>query len=231
MKKYKHLFFDLDRTIWDFEKNSTETLKEIFVKYDLHKKGIENFEIFHKTYIKHNLKLWELYRQEKISKYFLNVQRFAITLADFNINGEKIAEGMANDYVNISPQKTILFPKTKETLDYLTDKYEMHIITNGFDDVQRKKIKNCGISKYFSSIITSEEAGFKKPNPKIFKYALELNEAALEDSLMIGDDLKIDILGASKYGMDQVYMNYEHMPHNEDITYEIDDFEKLNMIL
>lgn len=231
MKKYKHLFWDLDRTIWDFERNFKETFKEIYDKYNLKLKGIKNFEQFVKKYREYNTFLWDLYRNGKIIKEYLSAQRFILTLRYFNINDILLANSIADDYLRLSPLKTNLFPNTIETLDYLKDRYSMHIITNGFEEVQYKKIRISGLSKYFDKIITSEEAGYNKPDKKIFVYSLKKANATAKESLMIGDDMNVDILGAKTVGMDQVYVNYEKLPFQAQVTYEINSMKELAELL
>ena len=231
MKKYKHIFFDLDRTIWDFDKNSLETFKEIYDKYKLKDKGINTFENFHKTYRQHNLRLWDLYRKGELKKEVLSVERFVLTLKDFGIEDRELAKKIAAEYINISPLKTNLFPHTRKMLNYLKDKYYLHIITNGFEEVQFKKIEANDLKKYFTEIITSEEAGCKKPDKNIFLYSLLKTNAVPEESLMIGDDISVDIQGAKTVGMDQVFFNFDNLSHSEEITYEINSMEEISKIL
>lgn len=223
MKKYKHIYFDLDRTIWDFEKNSREALTDIFFQYNL-QDYIENSEIFIETYETHNKKLWEDYGLGKIKKKDLITKRFRVTLEDFDINPglrEKIAKNIGIDYVTISPTKTALFPHSHEALAYLKGKYTLYVLTNGFKKVQTTKLKNCNLEQYFTKLICSEDVGVQKPNPEIFRYALKIVNAKKNESIMIGDDLKVDILGAKKTGIDQVYFNPQKIIHNEKPTFEI----------
>ena len=230
MPKYKHIFFDLDRTLWDFEKNSVETLKEIFFKYKLDEK-IESPEVFINKYKEINEKLWAKYRTGEIKKEFLRNQRFLLTLQHFGINDSSLAEKFGTDYIEISPTKTILFPNTIETLKYLSKKYTLHIITNGFKEVQFVKLKNNKLDKYFDKVITSETVGYQKPNAKIFQHSLSTSNAKKEESLMIGDDLNTDILGARNFGMNQVFFNSINTKHNEKITHEITDLKELTELL
>lgn len=230
MKKYKHLFLDLDRTIWDFEKNAKETFQDIYDKYELKKSGIESLEAFTKKYKKHNDLLWSLYRKGEILKEVLSVRRFYLTLKDFGIDDTSLASKISSDYVSISPLKTNLFPFAHESLSYLKEKYILHLITNGFEEVQQTKIDISDLRKYFKEIITSEEAGAKKPEKKIFDFAMNKTNAKPEESIMIGDDLNVDILGAREFGMDQLYVNFENIPHSEKITLEIDSLKKLQEV-
>ena len=230
MKQYKHLFFDLDRTLWDFEKNSIITLRSIFDKRKLDK-IFPDFNIFVSTYEAHNERLWDLYKLRKIRKDELRNERFLLTLKDFGIDDPKLAEQIGDDYVELSPMQTVLFPNTIEVLDYLSTKYKMHIITNGFVEVQYKKLKNCGLEKYFERVTTSEEAKSSKPKPEIFQVALKSVNAKKTESLMIGDDLENDILGAKKFGIDQVFFNPDSEKHSETISFEIKNLNELTTFL
>lgn len=231
MKQYKHLFFDLDRTLWDFDKSSYETFIDIYSKFKLKSRGIDEFENFLSVYKEHNAMLWNLYREGKLLKEKLRVLRFSLTLRDFGIEDENLVNQIAEYYENNISEKTILFPDVKETLDYLDTKYEIHIITNGFNEVQYKKLEKSGLAKYFKEVITSEEAGCLKPNKDIFVYALRKANASPYESLMIGDDITVDIIGAKSVGMDQVFFNPLKIENCEEITYEINSIKELMNIL
>ena len=230
--KYKHIFFDLDRTLWDFEKNSHEVLIELYQYYCLQTKGIDNIKLFIERYEYHNEKLWELYRQNKIEKNKLRNERFKITLNEFGINSIELANDLGDYYVAHCPKKTNLFPFVHSTLKYLKNKYKLHIITNGFEEVQYQKLENSNLIDYFEQIITSEQVGFKKPSEQIFKFSMIKASAKPSNSLMIGDDLHADILGAKDIGMAQVFFNpLKHEHSNSDITYEINCLSELVEIL
>ena len=228
--KYKHIYFDLDRTIWDFDKNAEETFHEIYAKYEL-EKIFSTFDNFYNTYVNHNDQLWKEYREGKIKKSLLSYKRFTLTLEDFGVNDEKLAKDIAHDYITISPTKKSLFPYAHETLDYLHKKYKLYIITNGFNEVQFTKLKNSELDKYFSKVFTSEDAGAQKPNPEIFENALKSVNASKKESIMIGDDLEADIIGAKEFGLDQIYFNPNSKNHKEEISYEINSLNKLMEIL
>lgn len=230
MKEYKHLFFDLDRTIWDFETSSRKAIKNLFNKYKISGKAGVKFENFLKKYREINSMLWDLYRKGEIKKEFLNIERFRLTLKEFGIDDALLAGDFANDYVSIPPGKPYLFDGAIEMLDDLKPHFAMHIVTNGFDEVQRKKLRFSKLDHYFKTVVTSEEAGYKKPSPGIFRYALEKAHARPEESIMIGDDYKVDIIGAKEVGIDQVYCNYTGQPHKNGITYEVDSLPKLKHI-
>ena len=229
---YNHIFFDLDRTLWDFEKNSHEVLTELYQKYDLINRGITDSNYFIERYKYHNEKLWDLYRKNKIEKDKLRDERFRVTLEEFGLKDNELAFNLGNDYVEDCPMKTNLFPFVHSTLNYLKDRYTLHVITNGFEEVQYKKLENSNLIDYFEQIITSEQVGFKKPSNEIFKFSLLKAFAKPSNSLMIGDDLQADIIGAQDVGMAQVYFNplkEEHSASN--ITHEISCLSELEAIL
>jgi len=229
MKKYKNIYFDLDRTIWDFDKNAMETFKDIYEKYKL-KNICNSFDLFYKTYLAYNEQLWADYREGKIEKSVLSYKRFWLTLKDFNVDDEGLAKEISKDYITISPTKKELFPNAHETLEYLHKKYNLYVITNGFNEVQFTKLKNSELDQYFLHIFTSENAGAQKPNPIIFEYALREVEAQKNESIMIGDDLEVDILGAKDFGLDQVYFNPKKKEHSQEITHEISSLKELKEI-
>jgi putative hydrolase of the HAD superfamily len=231
MKAYKDIFFDLDKTIWDLDANVMFTFEELYFLFDLKRFHIESFEKFYSVYHDHNLLLWDLYRQEKITKEFLNIERFSRTLNDFGIDDLEMAKKMASEYVRLSPLQKRLLPGAIESLEYLVKKYRLHIITNGFNEVQFIKIENSGLTKYFQTITTSEEAGCKKPGAYIFKFSIDRAKADPAKSLMIGDDIDVDISGAIKAGMDQVFYNPEGITSEVKPTYEVKSLCELIEIL
>jgi len=230
-KTYRQFFFDLDKTLWDFDTNSIETFREIFNKYNLTGKGVDSFEEFLEVYNRHNHLLWEFYRKGEIVKEVLNIRRFALTLHEFGITDSLLSSNIAEDYVRLSPTKTGLFPHTIAILEYLKKKYTLHIITNGFEEVQYRKLNHSGLAMYFNEIITSEDAGSKKPELLIFNYALKRSGARPEESLMIGDDEDVDIIGAIDAGMDQVLHDYKGEFRNSKATYRIESLDELYGIL
>ncbi|MEC7864068.1 MAG: YjjG family noncanonical pyrimidine nucleotidase [Bacteroidota bacterium] len=219
--QYKHVFFDLDGTLWDFETNSHETLLELCTTYNLNEKGIFDYEEFINTYKIHNEKLWALYNADKISQKNLRRERFQRTLADFGIDDFKLSENIGENYIEVCPRKTTLFPYTFEVLDYLEEKYTLHIITNGFDKTQHIKLERSNLMPYFNQIITSEKTGFKKPNPLIFSHALDLAHATSTESIYIGDNLIVDILACQNSDIDGIYFNPKKEKHNENVKFEI----------
>ena len=227
----KHLFFDLDRTLWDFETNSFNELISLYNYHNLHQKGISLAEEFVKVYKKINEKCWERYRSNQLSKENLRFERFKETLEYFGIYNLELSIKMGNDYVKNSPYRTILIPNTIELLTELQHNYQLHIITNGFQEVQHIKIDQSGLSKFFKIVVTSEMAGAKKPSPLIFNYALEKSGATVQNSVMIGDDLNTDIQGALKVGMKAIYFNPDQKSNNTNVWKEVSSLTEIINIL
>jgi putative hydrolase of the HAD superfamily len=226
-KHYKHLFFDLDRTLWDFDASSHHTFIDLFTHYRLTERNIPSVEEFLKVYNKFNEYYWDLYRKGLMEKAVLRGIRFGETLKTFGVDDPVLAEEISEDYLYRSPRNVFLFPNTIETLDYLYGRTDIHLITNGFEEVQTIKLDASGLRPYFTSIVTSEEAGVKKPDPAIFEFALQRAGALASESLMVGDDLEVDIIGAANVGMDQVFFNPERIEHAALPTIEIFDLKEL----
>jgi putative hydrolase of the HAD superfamily len=207
--KYLHLFFDLDHTLWDFEANARATLLELHSSLQLKDRGVHDFELFYRNYLVHNEKLWERYRNGYIKQEELRVKRMWLTLLDFKIADDKLAEEMSIRFLDLLPTRKLLFPYTNEILKYLIDKnYSLHLITNGFEKTQHSKLKYSGLSKYFKEVITSEGSNSLKPQKEIFEYAFQKTGARPHESIMIGDTIEVDILGALNVGIDQVHVNH-----------------------
>lgn len=206
---YQHLFFDLDHTLWDFEANAKATMLQLYKELELEQKGVHDFELFHRSYLVHNDKLWERYRNGFIKQEELRVKRMRLTLLDFKIVDTALEQTMSVRFLDLLPSRTILFPFTIESLDYLRDKgYRMHLITNGFEKTQQSKLQYSGLTPYFEQVITSEASGSLKPKPGIYEYAFEKSGAIPATSLMIGDTVEVDLLGAKGVGMDQMHVNH-----------------------
>ncbi|MGB1316838.1 MAG: YjjG family noncanonical pyrimidine nucleotidase [Flavobacteriales bacterium] len=205
MKNIQHVFFDLDRTLWDFEANSEATLKEIFSDLDLTDKlGVSDDE-FIVEYKKINERFWTDYRNGVIGKETLRYARFEESMKFFGHSDRELASTIGEEYIYRSPRKTGLVDGAVEVLDYLKPKYQLHIITNGFDEVQQIKMDSSGLSGYFEQVITSEVAGAKKPNRIVFDFAAEKSGASATNSIMIGDHLEADIDGALGVGWKAVF--------------------------
>ena len=228
---YKDLFFDLDHTIWDFELNSKETLWDLHLKYELEAKGINNFDEFYNIYSVHNHRLWDRYSKGFIKQEELRWKRIYLSLLDYKIADEALSKEMSLDYLTILPDKKNLFPYTIEILEYLKSKnYTMHLITNGFESVQFKKIKNSNLADYFTEVITSEASNSLKPNKEIFEYALKASNAKLETSIMIGDNEDADIQGAINVGMDSIFVNHLQIQPTVPATHTITHLKELENI-
>ena len=229
--KYKHIFFDLDRTLWDFDKNSEKTLEQLYKDFGL-QKTFGNFLFFKDRYEYHNKKLWIAYYQNRIQKDELLYRRFYLTLKEAGINDLEVSKEIAQEFIELSPLQTKIFPNTHSCLEYLKSrKYQLHIITNGFNEVQGRKLQNSKLDSYFTKVITSENAGANKPHAKIFEFAFNSTGALVSNSIMIGDDLNTDIKGAHNIGMDSIYFNPKKISHKESATYEIKDLKELINIL
>lgn len=228
---YKDLFFDLDHTIWDFELNSKETLWDLHQQYALEAKGINDFDVFYSNYSVHNHRLWDRYTKGFIKQEELRWKRIYLSLLDYKIADEALSKEMSVDYLDILPNKKNLFPYTIEILDYLKNKnYKMHLITNGFESVQFKKIKNSNLADYFIEVITSEASNSLKPNKEIFDYALKASNAKLASSIMIGDNEAADIQGAINAGMDSIFVNHLQIQPTVPATHTITHLKELEAI-
>ncbi|SHL18504.1 YjjG family noncanonical pyrimidine nucleotidase [Hymenobacter psychrotolerans] len=230
--KYRHLFFDLDHTLWDFETNADETLRHLFELHDLGRYGTFTVEEFIRVYSDINHALWRLYQGGKITQTQLRSVRFVRTLGKLGVPEEEVPADISRQFTDILPQKTAVFPYTYDVLDYLRDKgYQLHLITNGFKDIQYVKLNASNLTDYFQEIVTSECCGHLKPDTRIYQHALERSGATAQESIMIGDNLECDVLGACNAGLDQVYFNPEKRRHFAQTTYEISCLSELKEIL
>lgn len=230
--KYKHLFFDLDHTLWDFDANAKATLQQLHIDLNLVDKGIHDFDLFYKNYLVHNEKLWERYRNGYIKQEELRIKRMWLTLLDFKVANEELAKQLSELFLQLLPTRTILFPDTKEVLQYLTDKgYQLHLITNGFELTQHGKLNSSGLAGFFRYVITSEGSNSLKPQKEIFDYALMKTGATVNESIMIGDSIEVDIAGAIAAGMDQVHVNYNGAEQSLNPTYTITALRQLKEFL
>ena len=230
-KCYRHLFFDLDRTLWDFDAAAEVAFERIYEQYHLRELGIPSAHEFHMVYHPLNEKLWELYRADQITKDELNRTRFLKPLEHYGIHDIALADHLSEDYVYWSPRIVRLVPGTMELLEYLKPKYHLHLITNGFEEVQHTKLSGSGMEPYFETLTVSEEVGVKKPNPEIFRYALKKAGATPEESLMIGDEMAVDIDGARAAGIDQVFFNATGQPAQGQCTFEVSSLSEIKGIL
>ncbi len=227
--RYKHIFFDLDRTLWDFEANSSRTIYRLFDE-----KGLEEIlgvgkQEFLNAYKLNNHKLWDDYRKGMVSKNELRLQRYHQTFLEFGLDDEEEALKFNNDYVVSCSKEKTLISGAVEVLEYLSPNYKLHIITNGFIEAQQTKLIHSGIEKYFDQVIVSDGFGYRKPDSRIFEYAMNQAKSKSENSLMIGDDYGPDVIGARNVGMDQIYFcNKENI---KEATFVIHSLIELKEIL
>lgn len=231
-KQYKHLFFDLDHTLWDFEKNSAETLNELYLHFELAQKLNVHPDKFVQEYSKLNRKLWKLYDLRKINKEELRNTRFNTLFQQFRYKNELLADEINHLYIETCPKKGNLIEGALETLQFVKNEYQIHIITNGFQEIQRTKIEYSGLQDYIQELITSDNSGHHKPHPGIFRYGLAQTGAKLEESIMIGDNLITDIKGAKQVRMDHVFYNPDNTQKGRiKVQHEVKELVHLKQIL
>jgi putative hydrolase of the HAD superfamily len=223
----KHIFFDLDHTIWDFDRNAEETLTELYDHYQLKTLGLESAVDFISTYTANNHFLWSEYHLGKITKEILRAQRFSKTFLELGVHPDRIPNQFEDDYVRISPTKTNLFEGSERVLGYLKQKYSLHIISNGFKETTLTKMELSGLNPYFQNVIISEDVGVNKPDKKVFEYALDKASALKDESIMIGDSIEADIRGAQDFGMKAIFFNPLKKEKPEDVLMEIYHLEEL----
>lgn len=228
---YTCIFFDLDHTLWDYETNSKETLYELYDSYSLHSKGVHNSESFYLQFRKVNTYLWDLYDRGIISNEVIRNERFKRVLNFFHADEEKLCQDLSADYLRICPAKGTLMPCALEIVKYLSERYNLTVVTNGFEEIQHTKLTAGNLTGYFDHVITSQKAGYKKPARQIFEFALKLNGAACHQAIMIGDNLINDIGGARNAAIDTVFFNPEDIEHNEEVIHEIKHLKELHDIL
>ena len=231
-RKYQHIFFDLDHTLWDFDTNSTHALSVLY--QDKLKNHGFSFEDFMSHYRKINEACWSQYRTGNMTKGILRVKRFFDTFLALGFEDEYLAKYFADTYLEISPYQTALMPGAHTLLSGLKSRdYILHLITNGFEEVQSIKIRECKLDTYFEEIIISEQVGYNKPHPKVFLHALERSNATPAHSLMVGDNYEADVLGAQHVGIDCVWFNpgYAKSVENNEAKYEVRSLLEINDLL
>jgi len=230
--KYTHIFFDLDHTLWDFERNSEEAMGEAYGELNIEQFLGVSYKKFSPVYNTINQKYWERFRNGFVSRSDLRWKRMQSTFLEFKKFDDDLSVKLGESYLEKLPLKTHLFPHAKEVLDHCrTKKYELHLITNGFEGTQIKKITNSGIADYFDEMISSERALCSKPTAEIFEYAMRITNTTADKSIMIGDHFDVDIIGAKNVGMDQVYFNPKQRNNNDGATHEISCLSELLSIL
>jgi YjjG family noncanonical pyrimidine nucleotidase len=230
---YKHIFFDLDHTLWDHNTNSRIALEEVYFAFNLATIGVDSPQKFYLTFTEINHQLWDKYEAGRISQSELRHQRFRLIFSRLGVENHGLCDEISDTYISISSKKHHLLPNAHETLEYLFPKYSLHIITNGFDEIQSIKMNAGKITHFFREVITSQNSGYKKPDSRIFEYALKRIKAIPQECLMIGDSFQSDIVGATRVGMDAVFFNPDQ--RNQEISiqpkYEIRDLGELKGIL
>lgn len=204
--KYRNLFFDLDDTVWAFSRNARDTFEELYQKYAFYR-YFDSFDHYYNIYQRRNTELWIEYGGGKITKDELNEQRFFYPLQAVGVEDKVLAKHFSEDFFAIIPTKSGLMPYATEILEYLAPKYNLYILSNGFRELQSRKMRSAGVDGYFKKIILSEDLGVMKPRPEIFHFALSATQSELRESLMIGDSWEADITGAHGVGMHQAFYN------------------------
>jgi putative hydrolase of the HAD superfamily len=229
--KYRHLFFDLDHTLWDFDANARETLVDIYGIFELENRNVTPFDDFYSKYLHHNEILWNRYHNGFITADELKWKRMWRTLLEFKIGDEPLAKAISARFLEILPVKQNLFEHTIEILDYLTAKgYMLHMITNGFEKTQWSKLNNSGLGHYFTHVITSEASNSLKPKKEIFDFAMSKAGATPAESIMIGDNLDADIQGAINAGIDSIFVNHIAAVTDVQPTYTVTHLRQLETI-
>jgi putative hydrolase of the HAD superfamily len=227
MNNITDIFFDLDHTLWDFDKNSIQAFDKIF------KKQYPTIDtvVFMEKYVPINQACWKLYQFDKMTHEELRYQRLkqSFDAINFAISDAEINQ-ISHDYIEFLPDNNLLFDGAMEVLEYLKPKYTLHIITNGFAEVQTKKLNNSGINDYFKTVTNSEIAGVKKPHPNIFEFALSLTSVSKENALMIGDCIDADIRGAINFGIKAILFDQANS-HNTNEVQKINHLLELKKIL
>jgi len=229
---YKNVFIDLDDTLWDFHANAKSSLAEIYDRRNLGQ-FFDSFDQYFSIYAKRNIELWEEYGKGTISKAELSLERFSHPLIQVGVDNAPLAKEIGEEYLALLPSRTMLVPHAKELLDYLRPKYPLTIVSNGFVEVQYKKLNSCRLEQYFAHVVLSEAAQALKPDKRIFEYALQLNNANASETIMIGDSYEADIVGAQNASIDQIYFNPKltQPDKNKPSTFQVNSLSEIMDIL
>lgn len=229
--QYRHLFFDLDHTLWDFDRNSAESIAELYDTYRLADVGVASAAEFSRHFVAINRQLWADYDRNVVTHEYIRQHRFPMVFGSLGVDERAVDADLNAEYLRLLPRKPHLLESARDVLDYLKDRYVMHIITNGFAEIQAVKMDSAEIAHYFTHVITSENANAKKPEPAVFQYALAISGATVGESLMIGDNYEADIRGAQGVGMDTVFYNTAGAVVPNPPTYDIRHWRELMAIL
>lgn len=229
--QYKNLFFDLDDTLWAFSLNARDTFEEMYLKYR-YDRFFDSFQHFYALYQRRNVELWDEYGNGQVTKEELNRQRFLYPLQAVGAEDAALAKSFSDDFFAVIPTKSRLMPHAREVLEYLSPKYNLYILSNGFQELQCHKMRSSGIDGFFKKVVLSDDIGVLKPWPEIFHFALSATQSELRDSLMIGDSWENDITGAKRVGMHQAFYNAAgKMDLPFEPTYQLSDLKELMQIL
>jgi putative hydrolase of the HAD superfamily len=210
LRQKKHIFFDFDDTLWDFQKNSGIVLEQLFAEYALREKLNADFEEFFDKYKEVNLAFWSRYYKRQIDKHFIRNHRFHETFLHFGYSNFEENLSITQQYLDRTPRGSHLKEGCVEVLEYLSQNYSLHVITNGFKEVQDIKLENCGLRPYFNCVLISEEHQLVKPEEAIFRLAERLTGAQRHECVMIGDSLESDVEGALNAGWDAIFFSHDH---------------------
>jgi len=232
--RIKTVFIDLDDTLWWFTENSKVALRYVYEKFEIDR-WCQDYKRFADIYHEKNDELWELYHYGKIEKDYLITERYRYVLDQIGYEGDLLAVGakMNDDYLDYLSQQPLLIPGAKDLLDYLSDKYDVNVLSNGFKGVQLRKLKSGGIDQYINHLILSDEVGVTKPLPGIFEYALKECQATADSSVMIGDNYDADICGANNVGWHTIYFNWRGKQLQDTSAAEmvVSDLEEVKAII
>jgi putative hydrolase of the HAD superfamily len=232
MKNIRHIFFDLDNTLWDHRKNAKLTLEGLFSKYKIQEKHQLSFDDFHYKYDEINERLWELIRDGEIDKEYLRKHRFYDTFLHFGIDDFELAQVFEHQFLDEIIAYNELIDGALDILEYLkTKEYQIHIISNGFHEVTHRKIDGSGIRQYVETVTSADEVKVRKPNPKIFEFALNKANAERKESVLIGDDWIADVKGAQNFGMKAVFFDVLKDNRTEEGLTSIQDLNEIRTFL
>lgn len=221
-----HIFFDLDRTLWDFDTNSRSCLEELYKEYKLDELQ-RDVSRFIDDYTSINKTLWASYREGNVSKDDLRITRFQKALQNIGYNDQQGIKEISEKYLERCPMLPGLIPEAQKTVQELSKSFSVHILTNGFRKVQLKKLSNTGIGDFVDQVITSEDAQTAKPNKEIFDYAMKVTGAGSDDSIMIGDSHDVDVIGARQMGWKTIWFDTEDSDHQHLADYRVTSLSQI----
>lgn len=231
MPEYQSVFFDLDHTLWDYERNALESLSDLYIEFNLKEKINVSVDEFYNSFSEINHSLWDQYDAGKINRQVIRDERFQRVLGTFGVTDPRLAESLSENYLTVAPKKSNLIDGATEVLNYLSVKYKLYIITNGFQEIQYTKLQSGKINHYFDEVFISDVVGHKKPSKEIFDHVIKKHQLTKSTCIMVGDNLLTDIAGAKNAGIDSVFFNPGQIIHSTSVTYEISHLTALKNIL